>query len=294
MHEKNLNFLRCIQCRRKIALDVLQSSNEIDEGFLICYNCNMIFPIIEKIPIIVNDFTDYLANRFSLQGKIYALSRTPKMKEFLKKSLPKSKISAIDHSLVEEHWSKIYKLSSHSSFYSLLKSKLNDLPSCENVVEFGSSVGIVSNSLRRNHKNIFGIDISFFATLYAKSKSFSNLDYFVADVLNHPFGKKKFDLVLALNMLEVVEPLKILEKISQMTSNYVVLSDPYDYVRGKNTVNFPLYENDIRKKIRSFGFSLIKKTNIPNSINWTLKINPRTKLNYKVDVIIAKKLKKLD
>ena len=42
---------------------------------------------------------------------------------------------------------------------------------------------------------------------------FENSDFFVADVLNQPFGKKKFDLVLALNMLEVVEPLKILEKI---------------------------------------------------------------------------------
>ena len=120
--------------------------------------------------------------------------------------------------------------------------------------------------------------------------SFENSDFFVADALNHPFRKKKFDLILAINMLEVIEPSRILEKISShVVSGYTVLSDPYDYMRGKNTVNFPLYEKDVRQKLKLLGFSIINKTNIPSSVNWTLKINPRTKLIYKVDIIIGKK-----
>ena len=240
----------------------------------------------------MKDFSEYIQKRFALQGRLYALSKTTAMKKFIKKSLSKRKISSIDQSLVEKHWSDIYKFSRSSSFYSVLRTKLNDLPSYQNVIEFGSSIGIISHHLRKKHKNVFGIDISFFATLYAKSKSFENLDFFVSDALNHPFHNKKFDLVVSLNMLDIVEPLKIVEKISYAANNYIVISDPYDYVRGKNTVNFPIFENDLRKKIRSYGFSITHKTNIPSLINWTLKINPRTKLIYKVDMIVAKKRRK--
>ena len=82
----------------------------------------------------------------------------------------------------------------------------------------------------------------------------------------------------------------MLEKISsQIKHGYTVLSDPFDYARGKKTVDLPLYEKDIRQKLRTLGFSITKKTIIPSMINWTLKINPRTKLVYKVDLVIGKK-----
>jgi len=266
-------------------------SDEIDEGFLICINCKTKFPIIQKIPIIMEDFITYIGRRSSLGGRLYHLSTTKIMKQFIKNSLSKiKKIHNDDYSLVEERWSEIYISNRNSSFYSVIKNKLSNLPSCKNVLEFGSSIGIISNFLRRKHENILCIDTSFNATLYAKKKSFENLDFFVSDALNQPFGKKKFDLVLALNMLEIVEPINILEIIfKQIHSGYIVLSDPYDYTRGKNSVRFPLYETDIRKKIRSAGFSIIKKTNKPDYINWTLKINPRTKLVYQTDLIIGKK-----
>ena len=290
MHEKNLNILRCITCSGKISLDILKISNEIDEGFLICQNCKIKFPIIQKIPIIMEDFTTYISNRISLGGKLHTLSTTNTMKEFIKNSLSKIKSLNDDYSLVEKRWSEIYESNRNSSFYSVIKNKLTELPSCNNVLEFGSSIGIISNFLRTKHKNIFCIDKSFFATLHAKKNSFENLDFFVADALNHPFGKKKFDLVLALNMLEIVEPYEMLKCISkQISTGYTIITDPYDYVRGKNSVKFPLYENDVRTQLRNFGFSIIKKTNISSSINWHLKINPRTKLVYKVDLIIGKK-----
>ena len=213
------------------------------------------------------------------------------MKQFIRKSLSKiKKTHNDDYSLVEERWSEIYISNRDSSFYSVIKNKLSDFPSCDNVLEFGSSVGIVSSFLRKRHKNVLCVDTSFTATSYAKKKSFENLDFFVSDALNHPFGKKKFDLILALNMLEIVEPIKILETISKQIKNgYVILTDPYDYTRGKNSVKTPLYTKDVRKKLRNTGFTIVKKTNQPSYINWTLKINPRTKLVYQVDLIVGKK-----
>jgi len=274
-----------------MSLNILKTSNEIDEGFLICSNCKTEFPIIQKIPIIMDDFVTYIGSRRSLGGRLHHLANTTMMKQFIRNSLSKiKKTHSDDYSLVEERWSEIYISNKDSSFYSTLKNKLSDFPSCDNVLEFGSSVGIVSSFLRKRHRNVLCVDTSFTATLYAKKKSFENLDFFVSDALNHPFGKKKFDLILALNMLEIVEPIKILETISKQIKNgYVILTDPYDYTRGKNSVKTPLYTKDVRKKLRSNGFTIAKKTNQPSYINWTLKINPRTKLVYQVDLIVGKK-----
>ena len=247
--------------------------------------------IIQKIPIIMDDFVNYIGKRASLGGRLHHLAKTTTMKQFIRNSLSKiKKTHTDDYSLVEERWSEIYISNRDSSFYSVIKNKLSDFPSCDNVLEFGSSVGIVSGFLRKRHKNVLCVDTSFTATSYAKKKSFENLDFFVSDALNHPFGKKKFDLILALNMLEIVEPTKILETISKQIENgYIILTDPYDYTRGKNSVKSPLYSKDVRKKLRSIGFSITKKTNQPSFINWTLKINPRTKLVYQVDLIVGKK-----
>jgi len=274
-----------------MSLDILKTSNEIDEGFLICINCKTKFPIIQKIPIIMEDFVTYIGLRRSLGGRLYHLSTTTVMKKFIKNSLSKiKKMYNDDHSLVEERWSEIYTSNRDSSFYSVIKSTLSDFPSCNNVLEFGSSIGTVSSFLRKKHRNIFCVDTSFTAILYAKKQSFENLDFFVSDALKHPFGKMKFDLILALNMLEIVEPIKMLETMSkQIERGYILLTDPYDYARGKNSVKFPLYAKDVRKKLRSVGFSITKKTNQPNFINWTLKINPRIKLVYQADLIVGKK-----
>ena len=271
-------------------LDALKISNEIEEGFLVCTICATKFPVIQKIPIIMENFVTYIENRPSLGGMLYELSTNTKMKEFIKKSLSNIKKTHDDYSIVEKQWAEIYKSSRNSSFYSVIKNTLSDFPSYDNVLEFGSSIGIISNFLRKKHKNIFSIDQSFFATLHAKKKSFENSDFFVADVLNHPFQKKKFDLVLALNMLDLVEPLKMLENISRLISHgHIILTDPYDYVRGKKSIKSPLYEKDVRKKLQKLGFVLTKNTSRPRSINWTLKINPRTKLIYSTDLIIGKK-----
>ena len=96
--------------------------------------------------------------------------------------------------------------------------------------------------------------------------------------------------MLALNLLELVEPVELLNiMFKQVNHGYIIISDPYDYDRGKNSVRTPLYENDIRKKFHNLGMSIMYNTKNPNSFSWNLKINKRTTLNYKVDLVIGKK-----
>ena len=111
-----------------------------------------------------------------------------------------------------------------------------------------------------------------------------------ADLVSDVFGKTKFDLILALNVLELVEPKDLLQHIyKQILKGSFVLSDPYDFDRGKNSVKKPLDELTLRTSLEELGFTISVKTKKPSYLTWNLKLNPRSTLNYKVDLIIAKK-----
>ena len=290
MNRKNSQFIFCVKCKGTLTLDVFDETSEINEGFFLCNNCHLQFPIISKIPIFVENLSQFLANRSSLGGLLFELSLTKVMKEFIKNTLSKIKKSENDFFQIEKRWTDIYLLNKKSSFYKNMKSYISKIPAKNFVVEYGSSIGIISNTLGLKHTHVFGIDISFSALLEAKKKSPKNCEYFLADILQNPLGKKKFDLIVALNMLELVEPSLLLKTISKQISNgFIFLTDPYDYDRGRNSVKNPLDENQIRDILLQNKFQITSTTKTPSKINWNLKINTRTKLNYKVDIIIARK-----
>ena len=290
MHEFSLNFLRCIRCGSKLELDVFKKETEIEEGILECKKCALYFPIIQKIPIIWDDFSKYISERMVLGGKLYNSVSHDKMKKFLKHSLSNSKRNTDDRTTLEERWSKIYQNSQKSKFYSIIKNELDAMPKSKFVLEYGCSIGIMSSFLADSNQNVFGIDKSFSAISIAKKTQKDNLDYFVADLMSDVFGKTKFDLILALNILELVEPKDLLQHISkQILKGDFVISDPYDFDRGKNSVKKPLDELALRTSLEELGFAITAKTKKPSYLTWNLKLNPRTTLNYKVDLIIAKK-----
>ena len=148
----------------------------------------------------------------------------------------------------------------------------------------------MSSFLAESHQMVFGIDRSFTALRYAKKSHRNNLDYVVADFMSPIFGKLQFDLVLALNVLELAEPIELLNHISkQIASGYFIISDPYDFDRGSQSVKKSLDEISLRLNLENLKFKITSKTKIPSHIIWNLKLNPRAVLNYKVDLVIAKK-----
>lgn len=290
MHEFSLNFLRCVRCGSELELDVFKKETEIDEGILECKKCTLCFPIIKKIPIIWDDFSKYISERMMLGGKLFNFASHDKMKKFLKHSLSISKRNTDDRTTLEERWSNIYQNSQKSKFYSIIKNELDIMPKSKLVLEYGCSIGIMTSFLANSNQNVFGIDRSFSAISVAKKTQKDNLDYFVADLMSDVFGKTKFDLILALNVLELVEPKDLLKYISQqILKGHFVISDPYDFDRGKNSVKKPLDELTLRTSLDELGFTISVKTKKPSYLTWNLKLNPRSTLNYKVDLIIAKK-----
>jgi len=289
LKEFSLDYLRCINCGSKLELEVFKKYVEIEEGILECKKCKSLYPIIEKIPILWYDFVNYISNRRMLGGKL-ANSVSSKMRKFLKNSLSKNIKNIEDRTKLEERWTVIYQNSMRSRFYSRVKNELGKLPNSKLVLEYGCSIGIISSFLANSNQIVFGVDRSFNAIRIAKKESKENLDYFVADLHSPIFGKTKFDLIVALNLLELVEPADFLKQISgQIQKGYLIITDPYDNDRGKNSVKRPVDEATLRKNLKNLKFKITPSTNRPSNISWNLKLNPRATINYKVDLVVAKK-----
>jgi len=290
MLESSLQFFRCVRCGSSLELDVFKLDKEIEEGILECKKCNLMFPVIEKIPILWDDFSEYLSHRKILSGVLYKSISSEKLKIFFKNSLSKINKFNDDRTALEKRWSTIYQNSKGSKFYSHVKNKLPLNVTSNLVLEYGCSIGIMTSWLADSHQMVFGIDKSFSALNHAKKSYKPNLDYAIADFLSPVFGKLQFDLILALNVLELIDPMEFLKQVSkQISCGYFVITDPYDFDRGSYSVKTTLDESTLRNSLKSLGFQIMPKTLKPVFIPWNLKLNPRATLNYKVDLVIGKK-----
>lgn len=291
LYEFSLEYIRCVRCKSKIELETLSKSNQIDEGFLFCQKCNLLFPIIQKIPILWDDFTNYLFNRPKLGGELLINSKTTKMRSFIKQTLGKIKQNPNDQSIIEKRWSDIYLFNKKSNFYSKIKTIIKNTKS-DLALEHGCSIGTLSEHLAKYSSLVFGIDKSYYSILMAKKTHLGNLDFFVADSVFSPFGNTQFDTVVGLNLFELIEPKYFLKLISKQVkrNGSLILTDPYDYDRGTKSVKEPLDETQIRKEITKNHFIVSKNTEKPSYLLWNLKLYHRARLQYKVDLIIAKKL----
>lgn len=289
MHESSLIYLRCVKCNHALDLDIFEKKDEIIEGLLSCCNCNNAYPIILSIPFLIEDLSIYFSIRTKLGGYLLLQAKNSKIRSMIKRSLQKISKVGDDTTDLEKNWVGIYKNSQNSLFKKTIKNIISNLPRCPLVIEHGCSIGAISEILSKYHGHVFGVDKSFFALLEAKKRKIKNSDFILADSLQHPFGKQKFGLIVALNVLEIIEPFEMLDVINSQTKKFVILSDPYDYERGKNSVKVKLDAKTLRTKLSKMGLKLIHNTNRPSFISWKLCVNPRLDLNYKVDLIVGEK-----
>lgn len=214
--------------------------------------------------------------------------KNSKLKTMIKKSLAKIYKNLEDLTNLEKRWVITYKNSFKSKFYSHIKNSLEKIPKSKLVLEHGCSIGHVTKILAQKHEMVFGIDQSFAAIMEAKKNNRKNMDFFVANSLFPPFGDRKFDLVVGLNVLELIEPLDFLKVVLSQVKGILMLSDPYDFERGKNSVRVRLDPKSLRNELKKHGFSFIQKTEKPSFIPWKLNVNNRLSLHYQVDLIIAR------
>ena len=291
MHDSSLEYLGCPRCGSCLNLAVLGQAGEVDEGFLECGRCCLQFPVIAGLPILWDGFERYLSGRASLGRRLLGMARHRDMKKFVKSCLP-AHPDPDDRAPLEQKWSEIYQNSQRSGFYSAVRRELDYAGVSGLALEYGSSVGAAARHLSASCRRVFGMDRSFDALHVAKRRGSKNTEYVVADFASGVFARTKFDTILALNVLELAEPELLLRQVSAQTSRggTFVLSDPYDYERGSRSAKKPLGSKEIRSVLQKLGFAVSVRTRRPAYIPWSLKINPRATLRYRVDLVISKKL----
>jgi SAM-dependent methyltransferase/uncharacterized protein YbaR (Trm112 family) len=301
----------------RLSLETLQSKDDdCVEGFLKCGACQTMYPILDGVAIVVRDFLKYSESRVATFGNWLLNVRTDKMKIFLKAHGGQISSDLAKDDRYEEggalfvpyRWVQ-YDHTSEDRLLSTLKWRLkpNELynriihgvsPNMDGIaLDMGCSMGYSTLGLAKKYAFVVGIDLSFSFIREARRRLLSsgqeNVEFCVADSMHAPFNYMKFDLIVALNLLELVQPIKILSSIHWLLkpNALVVFSDPYDYNRESHSSQ-KADAKMFRTMIENNGFELIQKTKSESYIPWIIKITERTYLFYFVDYIVARKISK--
>jgi SAM-dependent methyltransferase/uncharacterized protein YbaR (Trm112 family) len=311
MIERFVSDLRCVNnsCTKNgLTLESLKEiGDECIEGFLTCNVCNSKYPVIQGVPIVLQNFHEYARRRIVIYGKWITNSKSSGLKDFLRSEGTKIHFRT-SNDLYEEN-NLLYRtyLNNHNKYYlddrllSLLKRKIEpdhiykmlgkkSLNLSGIGLDIGCSFGSSTFELAKRLPLVIGVDLSFSFILEARKriheKMVKNVEFIVSDAIKLPFESRFFQSVVALNLVDRVDPHKLIDSINSCINDNgkLILIDPYHFVNENS--NEQSSSIQIRKMVEKLGYKIESKESY---IPWILKMNQRSYLFYFVDFIVAKR-----
>ncbi len=304
--------LRCVNnpCNKNgLTLESLrEEGDECIEGFLKCNICDSQFPIIQGVPIVLQNFHEYARRRIITYGKWIVHSKSSKLRDFLRSvgmkiRYPTSNDLYEENNLLYRAYSYNYhnyhfddrllsllkKKIEPDNIYRMLRKKNLDLSGIG--LDIGCSFGSSTFELAKRLPFVFGVDLSFSFILEARKiihdKMLKNVEFIVSDAINLPFESKFFQCIIALNLVDRVNPLKLLDSINSCIKDNgkLILINPYHFVNENNNDQFDSIK--IRKIVERHGYLINSNESY---IPWIVKMNERSYLFYFVDLIVANRI----
>jgi uncharacterized protein YbaR (Trm112 family) len=253
MIKKIVTDLCCINnsCKKaRLNLEsFLGTEDECIEGFLTCKIYKSKYPIIQGVPILLENFHKYACQRIITFGKWIVNSKSPEIKSFLKSE--GAKIHGHTYSNHYEENGILYKsyLNTHNGYHSddrllsLFKKQIKPnhiykMLTDEGLnlngigLDIGCSIGSSTFELSKKLTYVFGIDLSFSFILEARKimhdRKRRNMEFIVADATNLPFKSKFFHSIAALNDIDRLDFNKLIFSVNSSIkkNGKLILIDP--------------------------------------------------------------------
>ena len=164
-------------CGAKLSIECIRSSHDdCIEGFLHCSNCRAVYPILDGVAVIVNDFTLYTSERPKVFGRWFVESKSMAMKEFLNGTATSIKTTSENRyelggawfipylamhsprSKVDKHFARIVKLDFSYFYRDVTKLILRKFSSKHSCLDLGCAIGTATKQLAKKFGFVFGVD----------------------------------------------------------------------------------------------------------------------------------------